>query len=122
MTDRSFSWLAYPIVLILLAALTFALILLGSAWGLGDRALYLLAIPIALAIAYLAWYRTLPYTPPAAPAPPTGPVLEEPFEDPVEEADRLGAVEDETKVPEASTEGGGTDAPSTGPTTPSRPQ
>ena len=77
----------------------------------GDYRFGLAAIPLLLAIAYVNEYRKLPYEPwpprpaPAAPAPAAIPVAEsppptaaasaaaeeEPFEDPVEEADRLAA-------------------------------
>jgi len=90
MTERPSTWLSYPVVMGLLVVLTIAVIFLGRFWNWGLATFYLLAIPLALAVAYLAWYRTLPYTPPE-PRPSTGsvPVDGEPFEDPVEEADRL---------------------------------
>lgn len=101
MTDRSLTWLSYPVVMVLLVVLTVGLIVFGwfLRWGLAS--LYLLAIPLVLAVVYLAWYRTLPYHPPETRAsagviPPDT----EPFEDPVEEADRL----DEAKESEESSE------------------
>ena len=92
MTENGFSVLSLPVVAALLAVLALALLFLGRLWGLGIDSLFLLAVPVALAIAYLAWYRTLPYEPrPAARAPAAVglPVDNEPFEDPVEEADEL---------------------------------
>ena len=102
---RSFYLLSYPVVMVLLVALTLALIVLGQwYWKLGLYTLYLLAIPLALAVAYLAWYRTLPLMQP----PPQSAVAkvvpgdddDEPFEDPVEEADRLDETTEDDKTPE----------------------
>jgi hypothetical protein len=85
--------LSLPVVAVLIGALTLGLVLLGRYWNLGVVTLFLLVVPIALAVAYLWWYSKLPYEPlrPTAapsrtPAPP--PMVDEPFEDPVEEADR----------------------------------
>ncbi|HYB77488.1 MAG TPA: hypothetical protein VEE83_02245 [Thermoplasmata archaeon] len=112
MTERSFSILSFPVVAVLLAVLVLALLFLGKAWGLGTMTFYLLAIPVALAIAYLAWYRTLPYepytprtVPPAARA--ARVVDDEPFEDPVEEADELErehAIQDRASEPDDGSE------------------
>jgi hypothetical protein len=94
MTSSKGVLLSLPVVTVALGALAIALIELGRYWGLGLDSLFLLAVPIALALIYLAWYRTLPYAPRAAPAG-TGPASlagaadSEPFEDPVEEADEL---------------------------------
>jgi len=93
--------LSYSVVMGLLVALTLVLVLLGEwYWKLGISTLYFLAIPLALAVAYLAWYRTLPYEPKPSPAgagpvPAPTPDDDEPFEDPVEEADRLDEEEEE---------------------------
>ena len=105
MTSRAFSLLSYPVVTVLLIALTLALILLGRYWGLGLSALFLLAVPIALAVAYFSWYRTLPYEP-SRPRPAAGPppVDEEPFEDPVEEADRYDDMSEDDTTPEEPTD------------------
>ena len=94
MTDVKGVLLSLPVVAVALGALTAGLVELGRYLRLGELTLALLAIPIALALAYLAWYRTLPYEPPAAPSGPgssraLGISSEEPFEDPVEEADRF---------------------------------
>jgi hypothetical protein len=98
-TERGVSVLSLPVVAVLLGALVFALLYLGRLWGLGNQAVYLLAVPVVLAIVYLAWYRTLPYEParPAVARATTAPSLDpdEPFEDPVEEADRLESDEEE---------------------------
>jgi len=101
MTTRPFSLLSFPVVTVLLAGLTLGLLVLGFYWGLGRATIFLLAIPIALAVVYLAWYRTLPYVPPR-PVTGDGSSAEdgEPFEDPVEEADRLDTAKDGTEVPE----------------------
>ncbi|MGD1099753.1 MAG: hypothetical protein ABR888_05365 [Thermoplasmata archaeon] len=101
MTNRPISMLSYSVVMGLLVALTLVLVLLGEwYWKLGISTLYFLAIPLALAVAYLAWYRTLPYEPKPSPAgagpvPAPTPDDDEPFEDPVEEADRLDEEEEE---------------------------
>jgi len=106
MTDRPPSLLSYPVVMGLLVALTLGLMLLGRwYWNLGLYTLFLLAVPLALAVAYLSWYRTLPYQPrlpQPAPAPVSGD--EEPFEDPVEEADRWDDSIDDDKTPEEPTD------------------
>jgi len=84
--------LSLPVVAVLLGALSLALIYLGRSWGFGLFTLLLLIVPIALAVGYLAWYRTLPYEPfqrRVTPAPRPAATPDEPFEDPVEEADRL---------------------------------
>lgn len=92
---RSLSLLSLPVVAVLLAALTLALVLAGRFWwNLGLATFALLVVPVVLAVAYLAWYRTLPYEPARpAPSPSTFPFEpdDEPFEDPVEEADRFEA-------------------------------
>ncbi len=102
---RPSSLLSYPVVMVLLVALTLGLVLLGRwYWGLGLYTLYLLAIPLALAVADLAWYRTLPFERPQPPLTATGSAPgdddEEPFEDPVEEADRLDEATEDEKTPE----------------------
>jgi len=86
--------LSFPVVAVALGALAVGLIELGRYWGLGLLSLVLLAAPVALAVVYVGWYRQLPYEPRGVPpgARPTsllGPTTDEPFEDPVEEADRL---------------------------------
>jgi hypothetical protein len=97
MNSRGIQLLSLPVVTALLAALALGLVFLGRYLGLGVYSLALIAIPLALAVAYLAWYRTLPYEPTTGPAAsPLGPGTEEPFEDPVEEADRLSRTPGET--------------------------
>jgi hypothetical protein len=94
--------LSFPVVITLIAALTLALIFLGRFyWGLGLSTLFLLVVPIVLAAVYLAWYSTLPYTPPQA-RPRAPPVIsaEETFEDPVEEADRYDEMREEGELPD----------------------
>jgi len=84
----------------LLAALTFGLVITGKDLGFGVYTFALLAIPVALAVGFLAWYRHVLITHPT-----TGlgaafaPTDDEPFEDPVEEADRLES-EDEVDAAE----------------------
>ncbi|HLM69824.1 MAG TPA: hypothetical protein VK423_00365 [Thermoplasmata archaeon] len=90
MSERTVSLLSLPVFAALLAALTLGLILLGRYYNLGTTTFALFAVPVLLAVVYLAWYRTLPYESPRArrvPAPAED--EEEPFEDPVEEADRM---------------------------------
>ena len=97
-----------PVAATLIGVLTLAIVYFGRLWSWGIYTLFYLAVPIVLAVAYLAWYSTLPYEPwtRRAPPPPTpapaAPVADEPFEDPVEEADRLaqehGAEAAETPV------------------------
>ena len=80
-----------PVVAVALGGVALGLVLVGRYYGLGLLAFVLLAIPIVLALVYVSWYRTLPYEPifrTTAPA-------EEPFDDPVEEADRIGTDPDE---------------------------
>lgn len=103
MTGRSFSVLALPVVAVLIGLVTIGLLFLGRFLNLGIYTLLLLAVPIALAVAYLVWYSRLPYEPwrpPATIAAPVAAAPEEPFEDPVEEADRL---ETESKVTSTAT-------------------
>jgi len=98
-TDRSMTsgkgvLLSLPVVTVALGALAVGLIALGRYWGLGLSSLYFLVVPVALALLYARWYRTLPYEPRGVPAgarPVSLPGVadDEPFEDPVEEADRL---------------------------------
>jgi len=97
MAERSISLLSLPVVTALLAVLTVALVAAGRLFGLGTTTFFLLIVPLALAAAYLAWYRTLPYEPLRA-APPLldDEEGEEPFVDPVEEADRLTGDADTT--------------------------
>jgi hypothetical protein len=104
MTDRRFSLLSFPVVMALLVVLTLGLVFLGRwYWDLGLNTFLLLAVPLVLAVVYLAWYRTLPYVP-SRPQAGVGAVPadedEEPFEDPVEEADLLDDAEEEGKAPE----------------------
>jgi len=86
--------LSLPVVTVALGALAAGLIELGRYWGLGLSSLLFLVAPLALALLYLQWYRTLPYEPRGARSGTgagsvAGPAEGEPFEDPVEEADRL---------------------------------
>jgi len=95
--SRAASLLSLPVVAVALGALTLALLFAGRYFDLGTASLALFAIPVVLAVGYLAWYRTLPYAP-SRPRPTPKPAVvvtdetseDEPFEDPVEEADRLG--------------------------------
>ncbi|MGD0589022.1 MAG: hypothetical protein ABSA63_09575 [Thermoplasmata archaeon] len=87
MAGRGSYLVSLPVVAGLLGGLTLGLLLLGRYYGLGLVTFALLAVPVVLAIGYLAWYRTLPYEPPR-PRPKPAKEEEEPFEDPVEEADR----------------------------------
>jgi len=92
------SLLSLPVVAVLIGALTMGVVVLGRYLDLGVYGLLLLAVPIAVAVAYLVWYSRLPYEPPAprarpaSMAAPAGPVPDEPFEDPVEEADRFDSA------------------------------
>jgi len=86
--------LSFPFVAVALGALAVGLIELGRYWGLGLLSLVFLAAPLALAVVYIGWYRQLPYEPRGVPAGARttsllGPTVDEPFEDPVEEADRF---------------------------------
>ena len=94
MTDAKAVLLSLPVVAVALGALAVGLVELGRVWSLGEDSLLLLVVPIALAGIYISWYRALPYEPRGRPSTDTS--LEasavgrdEPFEDPVEEADRL---------------------------------
>ncbi len=103
MTGRRVSVLSFPAVMVLLVVLTLGLVYLGRWYlGLGLDTFFLLAIPLVLAVIYLAWYRTLPYVP-ARPQAGAAAVAEdedgEPFEDPVEEADRLDETAEEGEPP-----------------------
>jgi len=86
--------LSLPVVTVALGVLAGGLIELGRYWGLGLSSLGFLVVPLVLAVVYILWYRTLPYIPRGVPAGTRSPSLsgtgvDEPFEDPVEEADRL---------------------------------
>ena len=94
MTTWRRALLSLPVVAVALGALAVGLVELGRYWSLGLVSLAFLVVPLALAIVYIRWYHRLPYTPPGTPArapstSPLSPGAEEPFEDPVEEADRL---------------------------------
>ena len=110
-----FSFLSLPVVAVLIGALTAGVVVLGRWLNLGVYGLLLLAVPIAIALAYLVWYSKLPYEPPTPRARPAAPgaaaeaTPDEPFEDPVEEADRYetelkdeGDVDDEESPPPPS--------------------
>jgi len=108
MTDVKAVLLSLPVVAVALGALAVGLVELGRFWGLGGDALLLLVIPIVLAVTYISWYRALPYEPRGRPSaatswPASATVTDEPFEDPVEEADRLdqegGENAPETETP-----------------------
>ncbi|MGP8076139.1 MAG: hypothetical protein ACLP8Y_05335 [Thermoplasmata archaeon] len=91
MAGRGSYLVSLPVIAGLLGGLTLGLLLLGRYYGLGLVTFALLAVPVVLAVGYLAWYRTLPYEPPRPrprPEPAKEHEAEEPFEDPVEEADR----------------------------------
>jgi hypothetical protein len=87
-----------PVMTVIIAGLALGVEVLGLAAGYGSWSLALLAIPSALAVAYLLEYRTLPYEP-WHPAPRAAPSTlapaddHEEFIDPVEEADRLARAE-----------------------------
>ena len=104
MAARWGSILSLPVFAVLLAVLTFGVILLGRDAGYGVDTLFFLAIPIAAAGAYLAWYRTLPIAAPSSASRPDEPsaVDDEPFEDPVEEAVLLDEQKEETEPSEGS--------------------
>jgi len=118
MTSLKGVLLSLPVATSALAALALGLIELGRYWGFGLSSLYLLVIPVALAIVYILWYRTLPYVPHPAPersrpASLTAPAGEEPFEDPVEEADRIDQGRTEgtsTEEPTAAEHDSGADS------------
>lgn len=84
----------FPIMIGVVAGLALLVEYLGVDLKFGLWSLALLVIPAALALAYLIEFRRLPYEPPAArPASGSAPQLrsvldDEPFVDPVEEADR----------------------------------
>jgi len=106
MMGRKVSLLSFPVVMVLLVVLTLGLVFLGRWYlGLGLKTFFLLAIPLVLAVVYLAWYRTLPYVPARPQARAAAPAEEEeedgePFEDPVEEADRLDETAEEAEPPD----------------------
>ena len=90
----------YPFVFVaaLVAALTVGLVVLGLELYWGYYAYLLVLIPVAIAGYYLVSFsRTAPAEeepgPPAAASPETAGAGEEPFVDPVEEADRLASGE-----------------------------
>ena len=106
MTSVKDALLSLPVVAVALGALAVGLVELGRYWNFGLASLSLIAIPLVLAIAYSLWYRTLPYKtrgPPSSSSAPTamGSGTEEPFEDPVEEADRLEQAAKSGPPPEA---------------------
>jgi len=114
-SERRFSFLALPVVAVMIGALTIGLVLLGRYLNLGIYTLLLLGVPIALAVAYLVWYSKLPYEPLRARVPVASslaaPGPDEPFEDPVEEADRLDAETKAGPDSDASEGGPGTASP-----------
>ena len=105
MAGRISYLLSLPVIAGLLAGLTLLLLLLGRYYDLGTLTFALLAVPVVLAVGYLAWYRTLPYERPR-PRPRPEPVVEddEPFDDPVEEADRQDEAADGSPPDDTSTE------------------
>jgi hypothetical protein len=101
------------IMAVLVAGLSLAVEFLGVSLKLGFWALALLVLPAGLAVVYLLGYRTLPYEPPASPArgPPAAvPADDEPFVDPVEEADAWESSQP-PEDPAGAPEGGSADAP-----------
>jgi hypothetical protein len=105
MTTWKGALLSLPVVAVALGALAVGLIELGRYWGLGLTSLAFLAVPLVLALVYIRWYHRLPYVPPGAPARATSAPLpgvgaEEPFEDPVEEADRFDQASKTGSPPE----------------------
>ena len=114
----------FPWMLGIVAALVIVVDAVGTIERLGLRTLYLLAIPIVLAVWYLLEYRTLPMEEKPTPVAPVTPAAglgattaadppnpdgtsassttieppidpNEPFDDPVEEADRIESEEKE---------------------------
>lgn len=88
----------YPFVAVaaLVGALTVGLVVLGTELQWGAYTYALVVIPVAIAIAYLVSYsRVAPPEPAGAPTPPPDAPgdAEEPFVDPVEEADQLASGE-----------------------------
>ena len=108
MTTLKGALLSLPVVAVALGALAVGLIELGRYWGLGLLSLGLLAVPLVLAVVYIFWYHALPYEPRGAhtgapPAAVLGAGAEEPFEDPVEEADRFDQASKDEVPPEEPT-------------------
>jgi hypothetical protein len=77
-------------VVIGVAVAALGLVALGTYLRWGVWSLALLIVPGAFAAVYLTQYSQLPIAPPR-PAPPAEPEDAEPFDDPVEEADRLAS-------------------------------
>ncbi len=94
---RSFGEYPFVAVAALVGALTVGLIVLGLELKWGIFSYVLVVIPIAVAAAYLVSYARV--APPPVVAPPPSPAAspttdeEEPFIDPVEEADRIASGE-----------------------------
>lgn len=99
---KSFGEFPFILIAAIVGALTVGLIVLGLELGWGSYTYLLVIIPIAIAAAYLVSYsKVAPPVevaagPTASPGPPSPPGVageEEPFVDPVEEADRLASGE-----------------------------
>ena len=111
--------LSLPAVAVMLGALTLGLVYVGRYYALGVVTLFLLAAPIILAVVYLWWYSTLPYEPRPArlrrtPSTVPEPATEEPFEDPVmeaDEADRTARAEPPAEAPAIVDDDAPADAP-----------
>ncbi|HLM90594.1 MAG TPA: hypothetical protein VK424_00840 [Thermoplasmata archaeon] len=110
--------LSLPAMTAVIGGLTVVALLLAIRFDWGFWRYGFFAIPAVVAVYYLNEYRKLPYEPyhfwptRAAPAPTPAPpttatpiapaaVVEEPFEDPVEEADRLATETPPTSGPES---------------------
>lgn len=88
MEPGAFGRLPFAVVAVAVGAIALGVVALGFELKLGVYSLVLLAVPFAVATVYLSQYSRQPYETPH-PVGASGESSEEPFDDPVEEADRI---------------------------------
>ena len=106
MEPGAFGRIPFVVVAIVVAVIAFGLVALGLALRLGLYSLGLLAVPLAIVAVYMVQYSRRPYEPRFGGGAPD-PSLEEQFDDPVEEADR---IDREGTAPGSDAEGATTEA------------
>jgi hypothetical protein len=86
----AFGRVPFVVIAVAVGVMAFGFVALGYELKLGIYSLALLAIPLVVAMAYLSQYSRRPYEPWVAPGSgETDDPSDEPFDDPVEEADRI---------------------------------
>ncbi|MGA9840183.1 MAG: hypothetical protein WBF81_07280 [Thermoplasmata archaeon] len=95
---EAFGRVPLPAVAAALALISFGIVALGIYLHLGMYWPVLLVLPLAIAAVYISQYSRRPFEP--SPPRTTGePATDEPFDDPVEEADRIEAAAPEGTTP-----------------------